>query len=298
VTPPRYPGAVWLSTGSANGKMPNGPDAGSLHEAVTRAKSVFGWVQTAKSCHAYNAQNGYFEQYAEWDDWMYGCSDGNSHVITIESFDGLLIHQNPYWEEGMGGIYGDSANTGRWDAGQCERAADVLAFLNVNVGIALELSTTAGHPGWNGHRIGIDQWRTDSYNSGEVWTQHNGKPCPGDLRMLQIPGILARAREIKAAVQAGADWLPTGEVNLTTALARGGNTPPPTPPPPTNPGMDWIMTLPGAPATFDEAVDLIVNRIVAVLGKDPKSLQHSVNIGTNNETHRANADGTGAFQGK
>jgi hypothetical protein len=296
VTPPRYPGAVWLSTGSANGKMPNGPDAGSLHEAVTRAKSVFGWVQTAKSCHAYNAQNGYFEQYAEWDDWMYGCSDGNSHVITIESFDGLLIHQNPYWEEGMGGIYGDSANTGRWDAGQCERAADVLAWLNVHVGIALELSTTAGHPGWNGHRIGIDQWRTDSYNSGEVWTQHNGKPCPGDLRMLQIPGILARAREIKAAVAAGASWLPTGEVDLAAALARGGSTPPPAP--------DWLTMvtkdelLAVLRENNDAVAELTTNRVIAVLAKDRSSIQHSVNIGGNNEDHRQNADGTGAFQGK
>lgn len=245
MTPPRYPGAVWLPTGAANGKMPNGPDGGSLHEAVTRAKSVFGWVQTAKSCQAYNSQNGYFEQYAEWDDWMYGVSDGNSHIITIESFDGLLIHNDPsYWEEGMGGIYGTSADTGRWDAGQCERVADVIAFLNVEAGISMGLSTTAGHPGWNGHRIGIESWRSSIYHSGEVWTQHDGKPCPGDLRMAQIPGILARAAVIKAAVQAGtATWLPTGEVDLPTALARGGSTPTP-PPVDTDWLSDFIMSDP------------------------------------------------------
>jgi len=227
---PRYPGAVWLPTGD-NGPMPHGPDAGSLHEAVSRTKSIFGWVQSAKACHAYNAQNGYFEQYMDWDRIAYGVSAGNGHVITIESFDGLLIHLNPYREEGMGGIYGTSADTGRWDPGQCERASDVIAWLNTTLGISMALSTTAGHPGWNGHRIGIEPWRSDIYHHGESWTNHNGKPCPGNLRMAQIPGILARAKVIKSAVAAGAKWLPPGEVNLSAALARGGGAAPPDQPP-------------------------------------------------------------------
>src|SRR3954454_1724776 len=123
---PRYPGAVWLPTGD-NGAMPNGPDAGSLHEAVTRTKSIFGWVQSAKACHAFNGQNGYFEQYMDWNRIAYGVSGGNDPFIPIEAFDGLLIHHNPYWEEGMGGVYGSPADTGRWDPGPCEAASGLIA---------------------------------------------------------------------------------------------------------------------------------------------------------------------------
>lgn len=217
---PKYPGAVWLPTGD-NGTMPNGPDACSFHEAVTRAPSVFGWVQSAKACHAYVGQDGTFEQYMDFDGIAYGVKDGNSHVITIESFDGLLIdNTNGYRELGLGGLYGDSADTGRWDDGQLERFADVAAWMHLNLGIELVCSSRAGDPGFGGHRLGIEPWRSTLYGSGESWTAHDGKPCPGDLRMLQIPGIIARAQTIAAAVTAGAAWLPAGPVDVPAALAR------------------------------------------------------------------------------
>jgi hypothetical protein len=100
-------------------------------------------------------------------------------------------------------------------------------------------------------------------------------------------------RKVDMSFMGGPNGSGSDEFRRRVAARMAGDTPTPT-----NPGTDWIMTLPGAPATFDEAVDLIVNRIVAVLGKDPASVQHSINIGTNNEGHRLNADGTGTFQGK
>lgn len=223
--------------------MPRKPNACSFHEAVTRAESLFGWVQSAKACQAFVGQDGYSEQYMEWDDWANGVKDGNSHVITIETFDGLKISENPYRETGMGGIYGDSANTGRWDAGQCERLADIAAFLNIEVGISLVMSNRAGNPGFGPHRLGVEPWRSDIYGAGESWTAHNGKPCPGDLRIQQMPGIIARAQIIAEAIKSGdATYLPTGKVNLSTALARNKNATPATPEPPAEPA-DWLDTV-------------------------------------------------------
>lgn len=221
-----YPGAIWRPTGD-NGAMPADPDVTSLHIAVSRAeKSVFGWTADAKACHAYNGRMGYFEQYVAWNRKVAGVADGNSHVVTIESFDGLLIQNNPYREIGMGGDYGDNADDGRWDAGQCERVADLLAWQHLSYGLELRVMQTSrrSERGVAPHRLGVAPWRV---SDGEVWTRHDGKRCPGDLRVAQIPGIVARAQVIAAAVQAGrCGWLPTGTVDVPAALARtsGGNT--------------------------------------------------------------------------
>lgn len=223
---PRYPGFPWRPTGD-DGALRDVVDACSFHEAVARAEdSVFGWAQQAHPCHMYVGKMGSGEQYIDLDRRAAGVSDGNSHVATIESYDGLQPHtdaQGNYSEIPTGGIYGDSANTGIWDAGQVERLADIAAWMHVALGVQLVVSQKAGAPGFNGHRIGIEPWRSQLYGSGERWTRHDGKPCPGDLRMAQIPGIISRAQQIAGAVRSGsASWLPPGRVDVAAALARGG----------------------------------------------------------------------------
>lgn len=220
-----YPGAVHRPTGD-NGAMGRIPDVTSLHIAVTRAEtSVFGWQQSAKACHGFTGKGGYFEQYVSFDRRVAGTLNGNGHVVTLESYDGLQPMSNPYREIGIGGIYGTSANTGRWDAGQCERTSDILAWQSLTYGLNLRVmnSSRPGETGVGPHRLGVDPWRV---SGGEVWTAHPGKPCPGDLRIQQIPGIVARAIEIAAAVRKGrCGWLPPGLVNLAFALARTGSKP-------------------------------------------------------------------------
>ncbi len=67
-----------------------------------------------------------------------------------------------------------------------------------------------------------------------MWTRHDGKRCPGDLRVQQIPGIVARAQVLAAAVRAGrCGWLPQGAVNVVAALARTTLDAPTTPTAPT-----------------------------------------------------------------
>lgn len=231
---PRYPGAYWKPTGD-NGPMSRKLDSMTWHEVVSRAEqSIFGYVQSAKVCQAYNGKQGYFEQYMDWDRVAYGVADGNSHRATIESYDGLLIQNDPYREIGIGGVYGDSANTGRWDEGQCERMSDVIAwaFLELGIPIRLMANSRTEEIGHAPHRWGIAPWRVAG---GEVWTKHDGKPCPGDLRVQQMTPIIARAQVIATAVQAGtATWLPPGVVDVPKALLRGKTTnpiPPATTPP-------------------------------------------------------------------
>lgn len=220
----RYPGAIWRPTGD-NGPMGQTPDVTSLHEAVSAAEqSIYGWTVDAKACHAYNGKDGYFEQYVNFDRKVSGVAEGNGHVTTIESYDGLHIQQNPYREIGSGGLYGTSSDTGRWDAGQCERFSDLLAWQHLDYGLDLRVMQTSrrGETGVAPHRLGIAPWRVPG---GEVWTRHDGKRCPGDLRVEQIPDIVARAQQIAAAVKVGrAGWLPAGAVDVNSALRRGAGT--------------------------------------------------------------------------
>jgi hypothetical protein len=229
---PRYPGAFWLPV-SATGKrdrMPNGPDTITYHEAVSpNPTSVRGWVEGQAACQGYNGKNGRAEQYFDFDEEVAGVAEGNDHCITWESYDGLkpINDANGYREvqQDDPAIYGTSANTGVWDPGQCERFADIGAWslLNLNIPLALLPDSKPGRSGHGPHRLGIDPWRADG---GELWTRHPGKPCPGNLRILQIPGILARAKVIAEAVQAGrCSWLPPGEVDLPSALARTNTQP-------------------------------------------------------------------------
>lgn len=261
-----YPGAYWRPTDD-NGSMPGAPDVTSLHIAVSSAEqSVYGWTSSAIACHAYNGKDGYFEQYVHWNRKVAGVADGNSHVTTVESYDGLHILQNPYREIGSGGIYGSNADDGQWDPGQCERAADMLAWQHLEYGLELRVMQTSrrSERGVAPHRLGVAPWRV---SDGEVWTRHDGKRCPGDLRVQQIPAIVARASAIAAAVQAGrCTWLPPGAVDVPAALTRTtigsplpGTTPtaPATPTAPTVPQEDDMATNDEVLAEIRETNDLL-----------------------------------------
>lgn len=230
-----YPGAIWRPIDYSGHNACDELTAFTVHEAVTTAEqSVFGWVSSEGSCNVFNGRYGYCEQYIPAGVQSYANSAGNHRSFAMESFDGLKIVNDPsYREVGMGGIYGDSAQTGQWDEGQCERIADIFAWLNLDHGIPLRLmatSATSEH-GIGPHRLGVPGWPIYDNNGGELWTSHAGKPCPGDMRIAQLPGIVARAQVIASAVTAGtATWLPTGNVDLPSALARGATSVPTTPP--------------------------------------------------------------------
>jgi len=228
---PRYPGAVWLPAGSNLGYN-GGPKALAIHTAITTAQSVRGWVESSDACQGFVAQRGNCEQYKEFDEAAYGVADGNFNgVITWESWDGLPVATATE----------EDVNRDPWPAQMCERFADIIAWSDDGLGIPIQRLHRTDSAGSGPHRTGISH-PTTNLSNGNVyegpgrWSSSTSKPCCGDKRLLQLYGpnmdggdgsILARARVIRDAVRAGqCTWLPPGDVDLASALARGSGAPP------------------------------------------------------------------------
>lgn len=183
----RYPGAVWRPTDD-DGAMTEVRGV-SLHEAVTRAEeSIFGWVQQEHAAHWFVGRYGNCEQYIEVGRKAAGVKDGNPTMLTVETWDGL----QPGIEVD---VDGRGPNQTVWTPQQCERLADLIAWLHIEWGIPVRLmaSSARSERGVAPHRWGVDPWRA---LGGELWTKHPGKSCPGSLRIAQIPAILSRANDL------------------------------------------------------------------------------------------------------
>jgi hypothetical protein len=127
-------------------------------------------------------------------------------------------------------------NSGSWTPQQCERIADIQAFGDIELGIPLVRLYGTRDRGNGGHCTGIPHRASlvglNVYQGPDVWSVDDHKPCPGDKRIVQLYGpnldggegsIIARAKVIAAGIRAG-NWsyLPDGDVDLPSALARGG----------------------------------------------------------------------------
>lgn len=221
----RYPGAVWRPVGSDLGAN-NGPVSFAWHTAITTSQTVAGWVESSNACHGYVSQHGSAEQYKDFDRAVYGTLDGNYRgVVTIESWDGLPVQTATY----------DDVNATQWTPQMCERIADWIAWAEPALGIPIRRLHGTRSSGHGPHGTGIPNRATnrgiDVYEGPDRWSTDNRKPCPGDLRILQLYGpnldggagsILERARQI---ADSGAGPLPPGDVDLASALARGGGQP-------------------------------------------------------------------------
>lgn len=118
---------------------------------------------------------------------------GNPRVIAIEN-------------EDHGPAFGGTPRLPKWvplTDEQVQACAEILAWAHKEHGIPLQLCPDS-RPGSRGlayHRQGIDG-DFSSYRfpgrvpGGEVWTTSPGKVCPTDVRIAQLPDILARARAL------------------------------------------------------------------------------------------------------
>lgn len=122
--------------------------------------------------------------------------EGNHRIIAIEN-------------EDHGPAFGGTPRLPEWvpltDA-QVEACAQILAWAHTVHGVPLQLCPDS-RPGSRGlayHRQGIDGnygEGTDYPNTGrvpggETWSTSPGKVCPSDVRIDQLPTILARAIEL------------------------------------------------------------------------------------------------------
>ena len=227
---PRYPGATWVPVGSDLGYN-GGPKAFAWHTAITTAESIAGWVSTSDACQGFVGPRGSAEQYKDFDRACYGTMDGNFNgVITIESWDGLPVATATE----------DDVNRDPWPAQMAERIADWIAWADVALGIPIQRLHRTDSAGHGPHRTGISH-PTTNLGNGNVyegpgrWSSSTSKPCCGDKRLIQLYGddmsgngpIMQRARVIRDGVRAGQfGFLPPGDVDLASALARGSGAPP------------------------------------------------------------------------
>ena len=161
-----------------------------LHSTgVSGKSSQWSWFNTegaGASSHIDIARDGSFEQYIDADLIAWASGEGNETVFSIE------VECDGYEP---------------WTTAQWVTILLVLRWLNSEYGIELVEMTdsrpTSGGVGW--HRLGVpyridDETGAITYKAGwlvpggEKWSRYEGKICPGDPAIAQIPSILKWAK--------------------------------------------------------------------------------------------------------
>lgn len=156
-----------------------------LHTAVSNADSLyplFSQPGTATS-HTYVARDGRTEQYIDTSIQSTANLEGNADGISVESWD----HYPVGWS--------NDSDVPRWTKAQVRAIAEICAWAHQTYGIPLQRlpSSRPGTRGIGWHRQGIDPWRPPG---GEVWSESDGKICPGARRIRQVGKVLRLARKI------------------------------------------------------------------------------------------------------
>lgn len=118
--------------------------------------------------------------------------DGNHRIIAIENED-----------HGPGFPKWSGSDVPPLTDAQVEACARILVWAHEEHGVPLQLCPDS-RPGSRGlayHRQGVDgnfegHRFAGRRTGGEKWSKAFGKVCPGDRRIIQLPLILARAKEI------------------------------------------------------------------------------------------------------
>lgn len=166
-----------------------------LHVTVSPATSMYNYFSRANSSgcsSAHVAKDGTIEQYlsAAWRD-----------AATVDARD------RSFSAETQGAYPSSVANTEPWTDEQIESLAQLAAWLHTDHGLPLRLmeSSQPDEAGIGWHRLGIDGnfpalpsslAGRSQRGGGERWSTSRGKACPGDAKILQVPLILAHAKEI------------------------------------------------------------------------------------------------------
>jgi hypothetical protein len=158
-----------------------------LHVAVSEAR--FPHYGAGLGAHFYVRKDGSWAQQIDTQFKGGHAYQGNFRLIGIESQGGTVDPQNE-----------------PWTAAQCEAIAQILAFLHRKHGIPLRLmdDSSSRERGVGYHRLGCNgnfprsglKAGRSQRGGGEYWSTSVGKICPGDAKIEQIPGIIARAKEI------------------------------------------------------------------------------------------------------
>lgn len=192
-----YPGARWRPLGEQAQPRMTAHDIVCLH---TMAGSLPG-TDAMFHDRGYGGTESHFGlgahgELVQWQDLAYS-ADANYHgsrrIISIETAD--MGPPFPRWS---------GSDVPAWTDDQLAALAELVAWLADRYDIPLELieDSRPRQRGIGYHRQGIDPWRVPN---GERWSKAAGKVCPGERRIAQIPGVIARARKISSAAGGAKD---------------------------------------------------------------------------------------------
>ena len=181
-----YPGATYRPIEWAK-RTRSGTKATAitLHVTDSEATSQYSYFSGGAACSHYHvARNGHVEQYIDSKYRSAADLDGNYRAISIET---------------------QGADDKGWTSAQLSAIAGVVAFEAGQWGIplrAMQSSATSEH-GVGAHRLGCKGnfpplpsplAGLNQRGKGEVWSNVQGKVCPYDSRVLQVPDVLALAQ--------------------------------------------------------------------------------------------------------
>lgn len=162
----------------------------NLHVAVSEASSLYGMFSRSNSAcsHFYVAKDGTVEQYIDTVYRSASDMNGNDSTISVETQGGV---RNPDGEP--------------WTDEQVEALIKLWKWARDTHGIknqvAKNTQTNDNSAGLSWHRLGVEGnfagrpgILSSSYKPGGIkFSSARGKICPGDAKILQIPGIWAAA---------------------------------------------------------------------------------------------------------
>lgn len=187
-----YPHAQWRPLADQQPGRMSGHDLIILHTAVGSLASTDAYFREGgyggTESHFGVGHDGTVYQWTDLECRADANLDANSHAISIETAD--RGEGFPYWDPG-------GTDVPAWRPEQVEAIAQIVAWCAQRYSIPLVLvpDSKPGRRGVGYHRQGIDPWRVDS---GERWSTHPGKVCPGERRISQVPAVIDRARAIAA----------------------------------------------------------------------------------------------------
>jgi hypothetical protein len=126
----------------------------------------------------------------QWQDTAYRAAanyNGNWHIISVECAD--VGAPFPAWNTA------DGSAVPAFSPAQLETLAQLIAAMcrAHNIPCQIIPDSKVGRRGIGWHRLGVPGYMLPGT---EQWSTAQGKVCPGNRRIAQIPGVVARAQQI------------------------------------------------------------------------------------------------------
>lgn len=182
-----YPHAIREPVNRFKTPMPR-PDRIGKHTAVSNALTLLPYFgQWGNPCsHFYIRESGVVVQHIDTRYRAAADLQGNPGTISIESWDGYPHNAPGYWSH--------NGDVPPWNAAQVKSLIRLVAWIlkthpSIPARLAVDSRPGASSRGVSWHRLGVNPWRV---GGGLLYSNARGKACPGDKRVGQIPGILAK----------------------------------------------------------------------------------------------------------